>query len=257
MGARGPKYLRKTTNHVLDALIKAAEVAYRDHPMGMNALHDIVEGLKTSVTFDDFYHRAYREMMEIVEAEKLEQKRGNAFGRLMIHPLSESLDDGTLDRAILPNVFSFIHLVLGDDGEKYAGECLEIVNDLREAMDGDFGWDAFYSNRQAKLIQWHTLVRIAASFHRWDLRKDWFVKLMQYTPTTVSLGSSAFVVKEHNSHDEPRVFGNREFCAFFQGLFRPLTEIAAGDEDVFRKEFGADPHHHIGQFLVHLAACAV
>ncbi len=256
MGARGPKFLRKTTNHVLDALIQAAEGAYYDRLMGMNGLHDIVEGLKTSEAFDDFYRRAYREMMEIVAAEKLELKRTNAFGRLMIHPLSEALDGGQLDRDILPNVFSFIHLVLGDDGEKYAEQCSQLVRDLREALNDDFNWDAFYSNRQAKLIQWHTLVRIAASFHRWDLRKDWFIKLMQYTPTTVSLGSSAFVVKEHG-HEEPRVFGNHEFCAFFQGLFKPLTEISPGDEDVFRKEFGSDPHHHIGQFLVHLAACGI
>ncbi|MEW5726649.1 MAG: hypothetical protein AB1918_02375 [Pseudomonadota bacterium] len=241
---------------MLDALIKAAKDAYDDRLIGLNGLNDIVEGLKTSPGFDDFYRRAYREMMEIVEAEKLEQKRTNAFGRLMIHPLSEAFDTNVLDRDVLPNVFSFIHLVLGDDGDKYAEECTKLVHDLREALDDEFTWDAFYSNRQAKLIQWHTLVRIAASFQRWDLRKDWFVKLMQYTPTTVSLGASAFVVKE-NHHDEPRVFGNREFCAFFQGLFKPLTEISAGDEDVFRKEFGTDPHHHIGKFLVHLAACGI
>lgn len=257
MGRSGPRFLRRTTNHVLDALVKSAEAAYHDHPLGLNALRDIVEGLKDSESFTEFYRRAYREMMEIVEAEKLEQKRSNAFGRLMVHPLGEWFDAGALSRDILPNVFSFIHLVLGDDGERCAEDCQTIVKELRDALGEEFTWDAFYADRRAKLIQWHTLVRVAASFKRWDLRKDWFIKLMQYTPTTVSLGSSAFVVKEHDSHEEPRVFGNREFCEFFQALFRPLTAMAPADEELFRQEFGGDAHHLIGPFLVHLTACGL
>lgn len=257
MGTRGPRFIRNTTNHVLDALIRSAEHGYRDHPVGMNALKDIVEQLKVSGDFDDFYRRAYREMMEIVEAEKLEQKRTNAFGRLLVHPLSEVFDSGRLDREILPNVFSFVHLVLGEDGDAYSEQCQAIVREMREQAADPLDWDDFYQDQRVKIIHWHTLVRIAASFKRWDLRKDWFMKLMQYTPTTVSMGANAFMVREHEHHDEPRVFGEREFCLFFQELFKPLSAIAPGDEALYRQEFGADPHHHIGQFLVHLVACGV
>ncbi|HLO76999.1 MAG TPA: hypothetical protein VK196_11155 [Magnetospirillum sp.] len=258
MGSRGPKLLRRTTNVVLDALLQAAETAYRGQPLSKETLHDIVEGLKISQQFNEFYRRAYRELMEVVDEEKLEQRRQNAFGRLMVHPLSELFDKKILDREILPNVFSFFHLVLGDDAEAYGERCLERVRELREAMGEDFTWDAFYDDPMAKSVMWHTLVRIATSFKRWDVRKDWFMKLMQYTPSTVSLGSSAFVVREHgNGHEEPHVFGNHHFCAFFQALFSPLTEMDKQDEKRFREDFGADPHHLIGQFLVHLAACEV
>lgn len=257
MGARGPKHLRRTTNVVLDALLKAAE-AFHDRPMSHTALRQSVEALKTSPDFDEFYRRAYREMMEIVENEKLEQRRTNAFGRLIIHPLGGLFAEGALDRDILPNIFSFIHLVLGDDAEAYGERCSDIVRGMKEEMGDDFSWDAFYDEPRAKLVQWHSLARIATSFRRWDLRKDWFIKLMQYTPTTVSLGQNAFVVREHeHDHEDPRVFGEREFCQFFQALFTPLTQISPADEERFRKEFGTDPHHLIGQFLVHLASCRV
>jgi len=33
--------------------------------------------------------------------------------------------------------------------------------------------------------------------------------------------------------------------------------MSKADEDVFKREFGTDPHHLIGQFLVHLAACEI
>lgn len=255
MSSRGQKLLRSTTNHVLDALLSAAERAFHGGPVSVQGLRDIVAGLKTSSQFDDFYRRAYDDVVELVDLEKIEHKRTNAFGRLIIHQLGDLLDHGTLDRALLPNIFSFLHLVLGDDAQTYGDRCAEILADVKTDLGEDFSWDAFYGDPAAKLVLWHTLTRIAVSFKRWDLRKDWFIKLMQYTPTTVSLGQSAFVVRELDHAEEPRVFGNREFCAFFTALFAPLTHIEPADEALFKKEFGTDPHHLIGPFLVHLASC--
>jgi hypothetical protein len=257
MSSRGSKLLRSTTNHVLDALLTAAERAFHGGPVTMHGLHDIVAGLKMSPQFDDFYLRAYGDLAAMVEHEKIEHKRVNAFGRLVVHQLGELLEDGTLDRDLLPNIFSFLHLVLGDDAQTYGDRCTGILGDMKSDLGEDFTWDAFYDEPAAKLVLWNTLTRIAASFKRWDLRKDWFIKLMQYTPTTVSLGQSAFVVREVDHTDEPRVFGNREFCAFFTALFAPLTHIDPEDEAAFRKAFGTDPHHLIGQFLVHLASCRI
>ncbi|AVM72764.1 hypothetical protein [Magnetospirillum gryphiswaldense] len=256
MGSRGPRLLRRTTNHVLDALLKAAEGAWQGHPKELSALRDIIVALEASAQFDDFYRRSYRELLDVVEQEKMELRRTNAFGRLMVHHLGPLFESGTLDRAFLPNIFSFFHLVLGDDAGFYGEQCLRLVADLKAELGEDFTWDAYYDTPSAKLILWHTLTRIAGSFKRWDLRKDWFMKLMQYTPTTVSLGSNAFVTREVD-HDEPHVFGNHQFCAFFQALFSPLTEMKMADEAAFKKEFGTDPHHLIGPFLVHLATCEI
>lgn len=256
MASRGPNLLRRSTNHVLDALLKAAEGAWKGHPKELDALRDIIMALEGSSQFDDYYRRAYRELLDVVEQEKLEQRRTNAFGRLMVHDLGPLFEDGTLDRSILPNIFSFFHLVLGDDAGFYGEQCMKLVGELKADLGEDFTWDAYYQSREAKMILWRTLTRIAGSFKRWDVRKDWFMKLMQYTPATVSTGSNSFVTREVD-HDEPHVFNNHHFCAFFQALFSPLTAMNKVDEDVFKREFGTDPHHLIGQFLVHLAACEI
>lgn len=254
MSSRGPRLLRRTTNHVLEALLRAAETAWRSHPQELAALRDIVTQLEASSQFDEFYARAYHDIRDLVEQEKLEQRRNNAFGRLMIHPLGALFADGTLDRAFLPNIFSFFHLVLGDEADLYGERCQDMVTQLRTELGDRFTWDAYYDHPAAKLVLWRTLVRIAASFKRWDLRKDWFMKLMQYMPTTVSVGPNAFVTRDID-RDEPHVFGPHQFCAFFQTLFAPLTTLGAEDAAAFVKEFGADPHRLIGPFLVRLLAC--
>ncbi|MDO8606625.1 MAG: hypothetical protein Q7R40_08820 [Phaeospirillum sp.] len=257
MVARGPLYLRKTTNVVLDALVLAVERAGHGQPLSMALLEGIVSELKASANFDDFYHRTYREMMEIVESEKREQRRTNAFGRLVVHPLSPLFHDESLDRALVTNILSFLHLVLGDEVEVYSEKCREIIRVLKDDSGDNFSWDAFYDDPGAKIVLWHTLVHISASFKRYDLRKDWFIKLMQYRPTTISLASNAFVTREHDPSEEPLVFGEREFCIFFHALFDPLIELSPREDAAFRKEFGADPHHLIGGFLVNLSMCVV
>jgi hypothetical protein len=251
--------MRKTTNSMLDALLQSVQQAGNKQPISWDVLHSIVEHLKTSQTFDHFYRHAYEQLVEEIKEEELEQKRVYAFGRLMIHPLAPLLRAGTFDRCMLPNVFSFFHLVLGDDADAFNGHCLEVLARLRDELGDDFTWESFYDDADAKLVQWRTLVRIAESFKRWDVRKDWFLNLMQYTPTTISTAQNAFVVKEHAAEEraEPRVFTNHEFCIFFQALFAPLTEIGPQDEARFRAQFGADPHHKIGAFLMNLAACPV
>ncbi len=257
MTGRGPEHLRKTTNGVLDALVRAAEQALHGHAIDMRTLEALVAELKESTAFDDFYRRSYRELMEVVEGESIEQRRTNAFGRLMLHPLSGLFSEDRLDRGLVPNIFSFLHMVLGDDEDEYAERCGAIVKTLKDDLGDHFTWDAFYGDPEAKLILWRVLVRVAASFKRYDLRKDWFIKLMQYRPTTVSLASNAFVTKEHSPYEDPIQFGEREFCMFFHAMFDPLQDLDHKDEVAFQKEFGSDPHHLIGGFLVNLATCAV
>ena len=253
MVGRGPQHLRNMTNTILDALIQSAESICHDRRIGLEVLHDIVNNLKDSPGFNDFYARSWRRVMEAVAADDLDHKRENAFGRLMVHPLGEAFHSGELDRAILPNVFQFFQLVLGDDNTTYGEHCREILADIRADVGEDFEWDAFYADARAVHIQWHALVRIAESFKRWDVRKEWFIKLMHYTPTTVSVGHNAFVVTGNGeAHNEPRVFTNREFGQFFLSLFAPLTNLSPDGEKMFSKEFGKDTHHRIGDFLVHL-----
>ncbi|BAE51503.1 hypothetical protein [Paramagnetospirillum magneticum] len=257
MTGRGPEHLRKTTNVVLDALTRAAEQALHGHAIDMRTLEALVAELKESTAFDDFYRRSYRELMEVVEGESIEQRRTNAFGRLMLHPLSGLFSEEKLDRVLVPNIFSFLHMVLGDEEAIAAERCGALVTQLKEEKGDHFTWDIFYDDPEAKLILWHVLVKISASFKRYDLRKDWFIKLMQYRPTTVSLASNAFVTKEHSPYDDPIQFGEREFCLFFHAMFDPLQNLDRKDEVAFQREFGADPHHLIGAFLVNLATCAI
>ena len=256
MGDSGPLHLRRTTNVVLDALVQAVERAAAGRPLSLELLDSVVAGLKTQSSFESFYQRAFDELREIVEAERSDRRRANAFGRLMVEPLREAFDQGRLDRALTPALFSFLHMVLGDEAEAMAARCAAIVDERRAERGGAFVWADFYGDAEARRLQWGALVQVARSFKRFELRKDWFVKLMQYRPTAVSLASNAFVPLDSDGPGEAVVFGDAEFVVLFRALFRPLVEIAPLEEPQFVRAFGAGVEDLVGPFLDQVEAVA-
>lgn len=255
MAARGPLHLRKVTNVMLDALVQAAERAGQGRPLSLSLLENVVAGLKASADFEPFYQRSYHELLEIIDGDRSEQRRVNAFGRLMFDPLGRLFDQGRLDRVLIVNLFSFLHMILGDEEERIATRCRDIVELLREERGESFLWSDFSGDPEAKLILWRTLIAIAGSFRRFDPRKDWFIKLMMYRPSSVSVASNAFVPIESDPNAEMIAFGEAEFGLLFSALFEPLVDLSPRDHVAFVREFGAEPQALVGDFLDHLARC--
>ncbi|CCG40993.1 hypothetical protein [Magnetospirillum molischianum] len=257
MGEQGPAHLRKITNGVLDALLQAAERTSSGRPLSVGLLEEIVSGLKESAAFDDFYRRSYAEIADIVTADDLNQRRANAFGRLMIHSLDPLFEAGEIDRTLIGNLFSFLHMVLGEAAEANAARCRDILKTLRDESGASFTWDSFFDDPEVRLVEWQVLLHIADLFKRFDVRKEWFIKLMHHRQNTVSVSSNAFYTIEHDAVAEPITFGEREFGLIFHAWFDPLENLSPRDDQAFRRAFGAAPRTRIGAFLTHLAGCPV
>ena len=148
-------------------------------------------------------------------------------------------------------MFSFFHLVLGDDEGHLREECRTILERIRNGDSAQFRWDDYYKDRQARQVYWQVLIRIAVLFKRWDLRKDWFLKLMQYSPTTNSLGSMAFQLRDVGDHDAlaPAVFGEGEFKRLFHALFDGFARLTPIELAEFQKEYGAEASNQIEAVL--------
>ncbi len=254
MSLQGRKVLRSAANIVLDALLHAISGHAKGGSVSIATLEAVVNNLKQSRDLDHYFDQVFQEVQAVVEEAQQDKNRTNFFGRLMLEPLSDCFDAGELERSAIPNIFSFFHLVMGDEIKILNERCSEIVNELRESLGEEFSWDAFYDNADAKSIRWRTLVRIAKSFKHWEARVDWFIKLMQYEPNTISQGSNAFIIKKkHDGQEKPHLFGQKEFKIFFTHLFKPLRELNSADEKRFEAEFGAPANSIIGTFMVRLA----
>lgn len=254
MHNEGSRILRRASDHLLDAFVKAIEGAYGTQTVSIKQLRAIAETLKDSSAMDAHYANAAEELVRIITHSVIEERRANAFGRLMLHSLSDSFHNGQLNREIVPNLFSFLHLVLGDRLEACNNRSLEVVTELKAALGDDFTWDHFYEDVRVKRLQFRVLTDIAHTFERFDIRKDWFIKLMQYAPTTVSVGSSAFIIPPQSAvPDEGRQFGDHHFAILFRALFHPVRNLTQVEEALYVEEMQASPNTMLTALFVNLA----
>jgi len=179
-------------------------------------------------------------LVHAVATEIAQERRGDPFRRLLVHPLTEILEAGGISRALLPNYFNFLHLVLGDGQNELSHQCEEIMLDVKR--DPDFTWDFFYDDPRARKVLWTVLMRIAEAFKRFEARRDWFIGLMQTRQQAISLASNAFIPLHHSEEDDKAPpFGPEQFNLLFGALYRPLLTMSADLDAAFTRQFGAPP----------------
>ena len=244
----GPDQLREMINRVLEALRLEIGREADGGSVGLSAVDAAFDRFMSSPDYLPFYQSAYHALNP---GQTVENRR-NVFGRLMVEPLIGLIDDGIIDRDLLPNLFSFFRLALGDEQDQFDAQC-QTQLDLIKAEAGDrFTWDMFYQDPRMKHIYWHVLKRIAVLFKRWDARQDWFLKLMQYTPAATSLGSTAFHLNVPSGHD-PKPFDVAAFQLLFQAFFAPFARLTPSELTTFRQTYGDEVVHNCNAVLRRLS----
>jgi hypothetical protein len=236
MSIDGRKELHRFAHSVLGAYLLAA--ADRVRPQA-DLLAVAAKDFLGSERCDQLVDQFMKTMVQALATELNKERRADPFRRLLCHPLTELLDSGALSRTLLNNYFGFLHLVLGDGQDQLAGECQALIDELRQ--DPHFSWDMFYQDERAKALLWTVLVRINETFKRFEVRRDWFIGLMQNRTHAVSLAPNAFIPLPRSEEEDTALFGLAEFNLMFTALFRPLLRLTAAESGHFTKLFGAPP----------------
>lgn len=252
MSAEGRAEIRQIAERIISAFLQAAEQRHGATAVAIGELRGFMPAFSASPGFSGLMKEAHARLLEAGAAELLRQQRGDPFQRLMVHPLTGEFERETLSRDILPAYFSFLHLVLGDDKESQTAVCAELLTCLKEPDPLMFSWDSFYDHLKAKGVLWSVLLRIAEAFKRFDVRRDWFLGLMQHRPQAVSLGAQAFLPRP--SGEEAHPFGLDQFNLLFGCLYRPIRHLAGRDLDAFCKLAGGPPEMVLNRFLRDLEA---
>ena len=239
---------REELRHFAQLLLGAFLISLDDKAKGSSAaltqpVKDFLESERCATLVDQFM----KTLVKSVAAEMTLERRADPFKRLVCHPFTELLVDGSLSRADLPNYFTFLHLVLGDAVDELSRLCRDVLADVRQ--EPGFSWDLFYQDKRAKEILWTVLVRVAATFKRFEPRRDWFIGLMQNRPHAVSLASNSFVPIARVEGEEQVTFGIPHFNLLFAALFRPLLTLRAAEQAAFIATFGAPPAALVGPLV--------
>jgi hypothetical protein len=253
MFAKGPLQIRHAVVTMLDAFVKTveAEVERRGGNIGPDDVSRIAEAMKVSGEMDNFYRAVFSQIVStIVDAQQV-NRRTNAFGRLVVHPLSDFFQSQQLDRGMLHNFFFFIHSLVGDEENEWNAQCTLIVDEIRERTGEAFTWDEFYADPRAQAVFWQMLVKIAKAFKRFDTRREWFFRIMQHKQTSISLGPNKYV--QLGDGLDVAQFTKADFLTVFDNLFAPVRNLSLEAVVRFEAATGMTPMAAFDDFFHELA----
>ena len=116
-----------------------------------------------------------------------DQVRKAPFDRIIVKTFSHMFADGTqlrdqkkgLSRRMLPGFFMALNMMLGEENVRaLQDKCRDILDTLRQTKDGDFQWDYFYENTEARALVVDAMITMALHFENLGRREAWFLDLV-------------------------------------------------------------------------------
>jgi hypothetical protein len=254
MFAKGPLQIRHAVVTMLDAFVATAQEAAAKNGGSVSAedIDKIAEAMKLSGEMDNFYRAVFGQIVATIVEAQNQNRRVNAFGRLVVHPLSDFFQSQQLDRGMLHNFFFFIHSLVGEEEKEWNDTCATIVDELREKLGESFTWDDYYEEPRAQTIFWRVLVKIAQAFKRFETRREWLFRIMQHKQTSISLAPNKYV-KVGDGLDVAQ-FSKADFLTVFDNLFGPVRNLRFEEAVRFERATGQDAKAAFAKFFEDLAA---
>ncbi|MBC7908245.1 MAG: hypothetical protein H7Y60_16070 [Rhodospirillaceae bacterium] len=189
----------------------------------------------------------------------VERQRHDHLARLVTRPFAHLFDDAALglERRHLGQLFAAIRMMLGDEVHAELKGRAAVIADEHRGVDGLIDWDAFYGDSRSRELLETVLVAVAKSFRRFEPRKDWFLIMMNSTPSSVSVGSSAFVPLRPEERAKGQ-FTEGLLVRLFEAMFEPMrpNHFDVASRTAFAARFGATPESLFGPFFVEIRAMA-
>ncbi len=199
------------------------------------------------------YGEVFKECLVLLSDEVWEEKRQNAFGRLIVRDFEENLT-----RQINPNIEServprraigpFLNVLAMLLGDKTYKKFYDEARDLRSRLQLETGcvsvWNEFFGHDDATRIKLQVYAAVARQFADFEKRTLWFVQVMNsqldHQVTVADLeGRPQWVFQKHH------------FYALMNELFAPMESLLSSKIAVERMEkyLGVDGVEFVRLFL--------
>ncbi|BAE49543.1 hypothetical protein amb0739 [Paramagnetospirillum magneticum AMB-1] len=190
---------------------------------------------------------------------RIEQQRTDFMGRIIARPFSDCFDDKNsgIERKHLPQFFAAVRMIIGEEPFDLLRTRANKAAERHRTEDGTVAWAEFYADDEVRAVFEEVLVTMARSFRRFEPRKDWFLIIMNSSPSSVSTASNAFIPKRPEDK-VLREFSEAHMVRLFQALFascRPDT-FSPERKAAFMEKWGSEPEKVFGSLFVNLAEMA-
>ena len=252
----GGKRCRGVAGVAIRALIDLLDESASDGAVTMDVVRRIANAvLSARGPLSDYYANWENGCDSAFALRRIEQQRIDFIGRIITQPFAALLDDrsGGIERKHLPQFFAAVRMIVGDEPFDGLRTRANEAAERHRTNDGMVAWDDFYRDFDVMQVFEHMAVAIARSFRRFEPRKDWFLIIMNSSPSSISTASNAFIPKK--AEDKvTREFSETHMVRLFQALFSEfrLETFTPERKAVFMERWGSEPEKVFGPLWVSL-----
>jgi hypothetical protein len=252
----GGKRCRGVAGVAVRALIDLLDESATDGAVTMDVVRRIANAvLSARGPLSDYYANWETGCESAFTLRRIERQRTDFIGRIVTQPFALLLDDrdAGIERKHLPQFFAAIRMIVGDEPYDGLRTRANEAAERHRTPEGAVAWEDFYRDFDVLQVFETIAVAVARSFRRFEPRKDWFLIIMNSSPSSVSTASNAFIPKR----TEDKV--TREFCEvqmarMFSALFSEfrLETFTPERKAVFMERWGSEPEKIFGPLFVSL-----
>lgn len=238
------KRCKQIAETVLQVLLGLVDEVAVDGRFAVKDLHRIIEAIQTvGGPLPAIYTEAQKQCSIAFHRASIEGMRRYHLNRLITEPFVTLLDrpEG-IERNRLGQLFLAIRMMIGEEEHEGLRARADSLAEIHRGADGIVDWEEFHADPEAKLILENIQVGIANSFRRNDARRDWFLVVLNASPSAVSVGSTAFTPLK--PEDRARfAFNESHMAHIFDPLFASVRrETFFGERlRVFSKRWNMAP----------------
>ncbi len=256
----GGKRCRGVAGIAIRALIDLLDESATDGAVTMDVVRRVASAvLSARGPLSEYYANWEAGCDSAFALRRIEQQRTDFIGRIITQPFAALLDDRAagLERKHLSQFFAAVRMIVGDEPFDGLRTRANEAAERHRTPEGMVAWDDFYRDFDVMQIFEQIAVAMARSFRRFEPRKDWFLIIMNSSPSSISTSSNAFIPKK--AEDKvTREFSEAHMVRMFQALFSEfrLETFTPERKAVFMERWGSEPEKVFGPLFVSLLAMA-
>jgi len=237
---------RSTFAAAVDLFLQLAKEQAHDGKVSIDGLDVIAQAIQNDPEVREKYCSAQIEHCSAhMRMSILNVPRINVYGRIISQPFEHLLkqDQAVLSSAQLPNFFHAIEVILGRaEYEKFMERSLRLMDRVSGEKGNNFTYQDLYVDQKCWEIRWDSFMEIAGFFKKFDLRKDWYKRIMQSDPHTPGLGLG------------PYPFSDFQFKTQMMCIFSAFTNLSDDERALFEKKYSKTKRKEFSTFLANVAS---
>jgi hypothetical protein len=237
---------RETFAAAVDLFLQLAKEQAQDGKLSLDGLDLIAQAIQNDPDIRHKYCQAHFERCSANMRKSIKNvPRVNIFGRIISQPFEHLLkqDQPVLATAQLSNYFHAIEHILGRANyERFMERSLRLMERLTTQEGSRFTYQHLYQDEECWEIRWDCIIALATFFTNFDVRKEWFKRVMQSDPDTPGTGIGSYLYSDFH-------FKSQMMC-----IFTDFTNLSEEEQGKFEKRFTKKERKAFSSFLANVAS---